>query len=128
MPKVYLRRIIREDTSLEAFEVVDGQQRLGAIIDFRQGNLVLSGKHNTDFPDSTFRRLPENVQRTFLEYEISTEIVENATDPEVWALFERLNTYTLTLNRQGRLNPESTEGGPWGQPLKKPAGAPLNLG
>ena len=25
-------------------------------------------------------------------------------------------------------NPESTEGRPWGQPLKKPAGAPLNLG
>ena len=24
--------------------------------------------------------------------------------------------------------PESTEGGPWGQPLKKPEGAPLNLG
>ena len=24
--------------------------------------------------------------------------------------------------------PESTEGRPWGQPLKKPAGAPLNLG
>ena len=28
-----------------------------------------------------------------------------------------------TLNK-----PESTEGRPWGQPLKKPAGAPLNLG
>ena len=26
------------------------------------------------------------------------------------------------------VNPESTEGRPWGQPLKKPAGAPLNLG
>ena len=25
-------------------------------------------------------------------------------------------------------NPESTEGRPWGQPLKKPEGAPLNLG
>ena len=24
--------------------------------------------------------------------------------------------------------PESTEGRPWGQPLKKPSGAPLNLG
>ena len=24
--------------------------------------------------------------------------------------------------------PESTEGGPWGQPLKQPEGAPLNLG
>ena len=27
-----------------------------------------------------------------------------------------------------RSKPESTEGRPWGQPLKKPAGAPLNLG
>ena len=26
------------------------------------------------------------------------------------------------------LNPESTEGGPWGQPLKKRGGAPMNLG
>ena len=26
------------------------------------------------------------------------------------------------------LKPESTEGRPWGQPLKKPAGAALNLG
>ena len=24
--------------------------------------------------------------------------------------------------------PESTEGGPWGQPLKQPESAPLNLG
>ena len=28
----------------------------------------------------------------------------------------------------GQFKPESTEGRPWGQPLKKPAGAPLNLG
>ena len=27
-----------------------------------------------------------------------------------------------------KVKPESTEGRPWGQPLKKPAGAPLNLG
>ena len=27
-----------------------------------------------------------------------------------------------------QVKPESTEGRPWGQPLKKPAGAPLNLG
>ena len=32
------------------------------------------------------------------------------------------------LVRAGGPKPESTEGRPWGQPLKKPAGAPLNLG
>ena len=30
----------------------------------------------------------------------------------------------IALNR---FKPESTEGRPWGQPLKKPEGAPLNL-
>ena len=40
----------------------------------------------------------------------------------------------LVLTTQMRIlildgvKPESTEGRPWGQPLKKPAGAPLNLG
>lgn len=30
--------------------------------------------------------------------------MEGATDPEVWAMFERLNSYTLTLNRQEKRN------------------------
>jgi len=87
-----------------AYEVVDGQQRLDAIITFRKGRLVLSKKHNKDLGDSTFISLPDPVQRSFLEYEISAELIEGASDPEIWALFERLNTYTLTLNRQEHLN------------------------
>ena len=30
--------------------------------------------------------------------------------------------------QEAALKPESTEGRPWGQPLKKAEGAPLNLG
>lgn len=84
--------------------MVDGQQRLRAILDFCAGNLVLSRRHNPDLGDVTFSGLPDPVRRSFLEYEISTEVMEKATDPEVWAMFERLNTYTLTLNRQEKLN------------------------
>ena len=40
------------------------------------------------------------------------------TDEDMKKIFEPLFT----------TKPESTEGRPWGQPLKKPAGAPLNLG
>ena len=36
--------------------------------------------------------------------------------------------YTGTLIWGAKSKPESTEGRPWGQPLKKPEGAPLNLG
>ncbi len=104
MPKVYLRRIVHPETRLAAYEVVDGQQRLRSIIDFREGRLALSRKHTTDLGGATFQDLPDAVQRAFLDYEISTEVMEDASDPEVWALFERLNTYTLTLNRQEKLN------------------------
>ncbi len=104
MPKVYLRRVVNPRTKLMAYEVVDGQQRLQAILDFYEGKLVLDRNQNEQLGGVTFQGLPEPIQRDFLEYEISTDVMENASDPEVWAMFERLNTYTLTLNRQERLN------------------------
>lgn len=104
MPEIYLRRIVNPKTGLAAYEVVDGQQRLDAIITFRKGELILSKKHNEDLGNNTFQSIPDPVQRTFLEYEILAEVIEDASDPEIWGLFERLNTYTLTLNRQERLN------------------------
>lgn len=104
MPKIFLRRIVNPETKLPAYEVVDGQQRLDAIITFREGELILSKKHHPDLGDSTFMNLPDPVQKTFLEYEISAELINSASDSEIWGLFERLNTYTLTLNRQEHLN------------------------
>jgi hypothetical protein len=104
IPKVYLRKVVHPKTKLMAYEVVDGQQRLRAILDFCAGDLVLNRRHNPDLGDVTFSMLPDPVRRAFLNYEISTEVMVKATDPEVWAMFERLNTYTLTLNRQERLN------------------------
>jgi len=106
MPKIFLRKIVHPKTRLTAYEVVDGQQRLGAIIDFYKGDLVLSKRHNPELGDVTFDGLPDPVQRVFLRYELSTEIMEDATDSEVWGMFERLNQYTLTLNRQEKLNAE----------------------
>jgi hypothetical protein len=104
MPKVYLRRTVNPETSQMVYEVVDGQQRLKAILDFYQGTLVLSKRHNPELGGVTFQALPDPVQNTFREYDVSTEVMEDASDSEVWAMFERLNTYTLTLNRQEKLN------------------------
>ena len=103
MPKVYLRGVSTSPTQFQ-YEVVDGQQRLTAIIDFFNGKLRLDPKHHFQFGGLTFSELPEPVQGAFLNYEISTEVLEEASDPDVWAMFERLNTYTLVLNRQERLN------------------------
>jgi hypothetical protein len=104
MPKIFLRRTVNPKTELMVYEVVDGQQRLSAAIDFYKGQLTLSRKYNPEFGDVSFSMLPDPVQRTFTQYQLSAEVMENAPDPEVWAMFERLNSYTLTLNRQERRN------------------------
>lgn len=103
MPKIYLRGVVTNSTQFQ-YEVVDGQQRLAAIIAFYNGLIRIDSKHHNKFGGLTFVELPEPVQVAFLDYEISTEIMEDASDPEVWAMFERLNTYTLVLNRQEKLN------------------------
>ena len=36
--------------------------------------------------------------------------------------------FRMMIEEGGKSKPESTEGRPWGQPLKKLEGAPLNLG
>ena len=104
MPKIYLRLTVNPETELETYEVVDGQQRLAAILDFRNSELVLKKKHNNDLGDTDFNGLPDSLQRAFLSYKLTSEIMSVASDPEVWAMFERLNTYTMTLNRQEHLN------------------------
>ena len=46
-------------------------------------------------------------------------------------LNESERTYLKEIASRGETSarkPESTEGGPWGQPLKKREGAPMNLG
>lgn len=104
MPKIYLRRNIIDKSRPAIFEVVDGQQRLRSIFDFLDNKYELKQKHNEDFPNTRFDRMPEPVQRDFLSYRIAVEVMEDATDSEVWGMFERLNRNTFTVNAQERRN------------------------
>ena len=104
MPKLFIRRVFNPDTGRIELEVVDGQQRVTSILKFYRGDLRIRRQHNPEFADLTFAQLPEHVQQAFLTYKLSIDMIDDASDYEVWALFERLNTYTLTLNRQERLN------------------------
>lgn len=106
IPKVYLRKAIYADSPSPALEVVDGQQRLAAILDFRRGKLSLNKTYSPEHGGSKFDQLNDDTQRRFLNYIVSVETLDGASDRDVWQAFERLNTYTLTLNRQEKLNAE----------------------
>ena len=108
MPKVYLRHTVVDAGYPAIFEVVDGQQRLAAIFSYIDNEFELKQKHNHDFGNARFGELPDPVRRGFLNYAVSVEVMEDASDSEVWGMFERLNRYTSTLNAQERRNAEFT--------------------
>ncbi|MBI2918134.1 MAG: DUF262 domain-containing protein [Chloroflexi bacterium] len=97
MPKVYLRTKINVVSQVTVREIVDGQQRLRAILDFGKGKLRLT-KRAEEFSGMTYDDLDDDQRASFLSYRISVEQLVNATDDDVLEVFARLNSYTVPLN------------------------------
>lgn len=97
IPKVYIRTRIDVQTKRAIREVVDGQQRLRAIIEFTQDKFALS-KRAKEYNSLRYSSLSEDDQARFLAYPIAVDQLVNATDTEVLEVFARLNSYNVTLN------------------------------
>lgn len=100
IPPVFIRQQIDAKTRKTIREVIDGQQRLGAILDFLKDGFKVSKIHNKDYANLYFSALPPDVQNDFFQYEIATNLVLTPGDEQVLAIFARLNTYTVPLNKQ----------------------------
>jgi hypothetical protein len=97
VPKVYLRTKIDVVTKHAIREVVDGQQRMRAILDFANDGFALS-KRAGEFFGLKYSTMTVEQQEHFLSYPIAVDQLVNATDTDVLEVFARLNSYTVTLN------------------------------
>jgi hypothetical protein len=97
VPKIYLRTTIDTARQQSVREVVDGQQRLRAILDFASDKFRLSSRAK-ELKGLNYSSLEPHQKAAFLEYPLAVEQLLNATDDEVLEVFSRLNSYTVTLN------------------------------
>lgn len=104
IPKIYMRHQIDTKTRKSIREIVDGQQRLRAILDFLEDGFKVLKTHNHEYGNSYYSELPKDIQNEFLKYEISTDLIIGSEDRLVLDIFARLNTYTVKLNKQELLN------------------------
>jgi hypothetical protein len=104
IPKLYMREQIDIAGHRTLREIVDGQQRLAAVIDYLEGKFTVSRSHSTEFGGSHFHELPRDVQEKFLRYRFSVDLLEGATDTDVLEVFSRINSYTIVLNAQEKRN------------------------
>ena len=97
IPKIYLRTTVDVSTKKAFREVVDGQQRLRAIIDFANDRFSLN-KRADEFAGKRYSSLEPKYQEIFISYPLSVGQLLNATDDDVLEVFSRLNSYSVSLN------------------------------
>lgn len=100
VPPIYIRVTQSKERDRVIREVVDGQQRISAVIDFMEGKYRLSRNLNADWAGRTFDELSNSQRNTIRTYQISAEVFHGLSDLEVLELFSRLNTYSVPLTAQ----------------------------
>ncbi len=98
MPKMFFEAVIRDNDTYRI--VIDGQQRIRAILSFLRDEFKLSNPYNGEYSDMHFTDLPENVRQDFLSYKIDVNEIRNASDEIVREIYSRVNKYNIALNKQ----------------------------
>ena len=104
IPKVFIRQKLNVTTKETMRDVVDGQQRLRTILSYLDDGFVVSPRQNQENGGRYFSQLSEEDQQMILTYEISVDLLINMPDDEILDIFSRLNSYSVILNDQEKIN------------------------
>ena len=105
VPVLYFRKV-----GDEAFECVDGQQRLTAIWEFFDNKISLSAESKETYGGPLYKDLKPSVSDKFDDYILQIEEIEEGTDDEVRELFQRLRLGTA-LDTERNLMPSKVVSG-----------------
>lgn len=81
-------------------EVIDGQQRIAAVVDYISGKYSLSNNLGASWAGKHFNELSEEQRDMIRQYTFVCEVFSGIDDAEVLQVFSRLNTYSVPLNAQ----------------------------
>ena len=104
LPQFFVREMVLPREKRTIREVVDGQQRLSTILAYLSDDFTVLPVHSDQYARVHFSDLPEDTQRNFLSFPLSVNILQGAEDRDVLEIFARLNSYTVPLNQQEKLN------------------------
>lgn len=100
IPPIYMREQQSPERDRVIREVIDGQQRLSAVLDFMEGKYRLAKTLRVPWAGKTFGALTTEEKDRVATYAFSVEVFHGISDPEILEIFSRLNTYSVSLNNQ----------------------------
>lgn len=104
LPPIYLRDYV-DDSGKRRKEIIDGQQRISTITEFYKNKFQLSKNiYDEELSGCTFDDLPPDEQLMVEDFEVSFISIRGASDSDIISIFSRLNSFSLPLNSQEKLN------------------------
>lgn len=100
IPKLYMRQSVVPAGRRTTREIVDGQQRLRAVLSFVKDGFKISRAHHQEFGGHLFSELDDATQKDILKYEFVVDLLQDMPDQEVYDLFARINTFSEKLKNQ----------------------------
>jgi len=101
IPPIFLRQKVDVNTKTTHREIIDGQQRVRAILEFVVSeSFSIKKSHNKLLGGKKYSDLDVEVQESILEYEILAEVVTEKDESVVYDMFARLNSNNIVLNKQ----------------------------
>jgi hypothetical protein len=83
------------------YNVLDGKQRISAVLEFMDGKFHLAGYQEAEgYEDAFWEDLPESLQDEFVLYDFAVEEIRQASDAELRDAFDRLNRNVARLKPQ----------------------------
>lgn len=98
MPKMFLWNEIHNDQTYR--RVIDGQQRISAILSFLRDEFALDAPYVGEFTGCKFSELPPPTRNQILQYKIDYNEAIGFSEDEVREVYSRVNKYSLPLNKQ----------------------------
>ncbi len=98
MPKILLQIKLRDQDAYRI--VIDGQQRLTAILGYLRDEYGLDAPYEGEFSGKKYSELPDDVRNHILLYGIDVNEIYNATPEMIRDIYSRVNKYTVQLNKQ----------------------------
>jgi hypothetical protein len=99
-PPLYLRNVYSVKEQLVVHEVIDGQQRLRAVLDFMDGSYAITKSLEASYAGKRFDELTTKQQIAIRKYTFHCETFHEISDQEVFEVFRRMNTFSSPLTKQ----------------------------
>ena len=102
VPSIYIRHSVDLATERSIREIVDGQQRVRCVIEYRRNEFPARHPHYRGLVK--YDELTKKERVTFLQSALSVGYLIGASDADVIEIFGRINSVSKTLNPQEKRN------------------------